>query len=71
MEQHLQYFKKNILEEIHNGIEMKAYDFMYNINREYLGDVAMSYFGSKISYKELFENIEACASSLIALDRKW
>lgn len=67
MEQHLKYFKKNVLEEIHNGIEMKAYDFMYDINRDHLDDISMSYFGSKITYGELFKKIEKCASALTAL----
>lgn len=66
MEKHLQYFRDGILEEIRNGVNSKAYDYMYAINKDHQDDIAISYFGTKISYKEMFDNIERCAKSLYA-----
>lgn len=44
----------------------KAYDFMHEKNKDYPKEIAMEYFGSRISYGELFEKIESFAGSLKA-----
>lgn len=38
--------------------ESTCYDVLYNLNKDHLEDTAIDYFGNKISYKELFRNIE-------------
>jgi len=42
------------------------YQFLYENNKDHLSDIAISYFGLKITYGELFENIDLIAKSLIA-----
>ena len=42
MEKHLQYFKENILEEIREGVYSKAYDYIYQINKNYPDDTAIT-----------------------------
>ncbi|WP_204792011.1 AMP-binding protein [Oscillibacter sp. CU971] len=40
------------------------YDYLYENNKDYRGRTALNYFGRKISYGELFENIEKTARAL-------
>ena len=40
------------------------YDYLYESNKDYRGRTALNYFGRKISYGELFENIEKTARAL-------
>ena len=40
------------------------YDYLYESNKDYRGRTALNYFGRKISYGELFENIEKAARAL-------
>lgn len=61
---HLQYYPPNACEEVHTGIRMKAYDFMYERNRNHMRDTAMAYFGQKISYGEMFRTIDRYAAAL-------
>lgn len=42
------------------------YQFIYDNNCEHMNDNAIRFFGKNITYKELFENIDKCAKSLIA-----
>lgn len=41
-------------------------DFLYICNRGYLNYTALNYFGTKITYQKLFENIDKVASALQA-----
>lgn len=43
--------------------ECSIYDYIWESNRTHLEDVALNYFGKKVTYKNLFENIRkvACA----------
>lgn len=43
--------------------ECTIYEYLVENNKDYLSDVAMNYMGRKISYKELFENIDKAAAS--------
>lgn len=43
---------------------------MYERNREHLDDIALIYFERKITYGQLFQQIESCARSLTALGVK-
>ena len=61
---HLQYYKNNAFEEVHSGIYTKAYDFIYEANKDYPEDISMTYFGQKISYKDLFSKIDSYAKAL-------
>ena len=47
-----------------------AYEYLYNNNKNYLEHDAIIYFDKKISYKELFENIEKAAKGLLELGVK-
>ena len=38
--------------------KMTCYDYLYKCNSEYLNRVALNYFGRKITFDELFNNIE-------------
>jgi long-chain acyl-CoA synthetase len=46
--------------------DMSMYDFLYENNKGNLDYIAINYFGKKVSYRELFENIDAVAKSLEA-----
>jgi long-chain acyl-CoA synthetase len=39
------------------------YEYLYSKNKECLNDIALEYFGRKISYSELFKNIERVAKA--------
>ncbi len=43
-----------------------VYDNIYNSNKEHLKDIALMFFGKKITYKELFAQIDKTAKALIA-----
>ncbi len=43
-----------------------VYDNIYNSNKEHLEDIALMFFGKKITYKELFAQIDKTAKALIA-----
>lgn len=47
--------------------EESLYGFLYKNNREYKNDIALNYFDHKITYGELFQNIEKTAKSFYAL----
>lgn len=40
------------------------YEYLYENNKDYPKDIAINYLGRKISYKELFENIDSTAAAL-------
>ncbi len=42
------------------------YQFVYDNNCKHMNDNAIRFFGKNITYKELFENIDKCAKSLLA-----
>lgn len=45
--------------------QMTVYDYLVTSNKEYLNRTALSYFGRKIKFNELFENIEKTAKALV------
>ena len=47
-----------------------VYETIYNGNKEHLFDIALMYFGKKISYKVLFEQIDKTAKAFTALGVK-
>ena len=61
---HLKFYKEGAFEDVHKGINVKAYDFIYNANKNYLSDISMTYFGKEISYGEMFQKIEEYSRAL-------
>jgi len=47
--------------------ESSLYDYLYECNKEHLGDYALNYFGNKITFKELFELIEKAAKAFLSI----
>mgnify|MGYP002624722372 CR=1 FL=1 len=46
--------------------DCSMYEYLYDCNKDYLGNTALNYFGKKITYKKLFENIDKVAAALQA-----
>lgn len=42
---------------------MKIYDCIYENNKDFLNDIALEYYGRKITYRELFDNVEKLAKA--------
>lgn len=47
--------------------ECTIYEYLWENNKEHLDDIAIEYFGRKISYRKLFENIDRTAAAFAAL----
>ena len=60
----LKYYSKEALNAPLPDCSM--YEYLYNCNKDYLGNTALNYFGKKITYKKLFENIDKVAVALQA-----
>ena len=45
--------------------ENTIYEYLYEKNKDFPSDVAINYLGRKISYKELFENIDKAAAAFL------
>ena len=59
----LKYYTK---EAINGDLpEMTTYEYLYNRNKKNLNKVALNYYGRKIKYGELFDNIDIVSKSLI------
>ena len=43
------------------------YQYLYDSNKDYLTDISIIYFNRKITYKQLFDNIDRVARSLLAI----
>lgn len=50
--------------------EKTLYQYIYDNNKDFLRNTALNYFGKKISYRSLFENIEKAAKSFSAMGIK-
>ena len=50
--------------------ECTIYEYLWENNRDHLDDIALNYFDRKITYGELFENIEKAAKAFSALGVK-
>ena len=60
----LKYYKEK---DINTSMpEMSCYNYLYICNYKYLNRTALSYFGRKISFEEMFANIESTAKALKA-----
>ena len=47
--------------------ECSIYEYLYNNNKEHLNDCALDYYGRKISFSDLFDNIEKTAKAFAAI----
>lgn len=45
--------------------DLSMYEYLYNCNKDYFGNKALNYFGKRITYKKLFENIDKVATALL------
>lgn len=50
--------------------ECTIYAYMYDNNKDYPNDIAINYLGRKITYRQLFENIDKSAAAFQALSVK-
>lgn len=50
--------------------ECTVYELLWEKNKDHLDDIALMYFGKKISYCRLFENINKVANSFMTLGVK-
>lgn len=57
----LKYYNEESL--IFEVPDIKIYDAIYNENKNHLDDFAFEYYGANITYREMFEKIEALAKS--------
>ena len=64
----LKYYTKEV--SYKPSPEMSMYDFLYENNKDNLDYTALNYYGKKVTYRKLFENIDTVASSLKALGIK-
>ena len=64
----LKYYSEEQLNDV--APKISVYENMYQNNKEHLDDVAFEYFGNKITYKTLFENIDKVQQSFVALGVK-
>ena len=60
----LKYYSKEALNAPLPDCSM--YEYLYECNKDYLSNTALNYFGRKITYKKLFENIDKVAAALQA-----
>lgn len=50
--------------------QLTMYKYIYNINRNFPKDIALEFYGRKISYKDFFVMVDHCAESLYSLGIK-
>lgn len=44
---------------------VNAYDYLYEKNKKHLGRIALNYFGRKITFEEMFKNVDITAKALL------
>ncbi len=60
----VRYYSDELLEAIDTSVLQSIYENIFQQNENNMDSVAMIYFGTKISYKELFNNIDRVAAAL-------
>ncbi len=58
------YGKKNMVYEIPN---ISMYEYLYKVHLKYKDNYALEYYGNKITYEEMFKNIDLCANAFRSL----
>ncbi len=61
---HLVNYPQNARKQIYSGIKMRMYDFMYDRISNNQDLIAMEYFGTKITYRAMLEQIKKYAQVL-------
>ena len=56
------FYNKN--ERFVDTPDMSLYEYLYNSNKNRLSNIAINYFGNKMSYDVFFEQIEICSKAL-------
>ena len=64
----LKYYSKEILER--KLPKCTVYQNIFNNNRDHLNDIAIQYYGNRITYGTLFSNVHKCAKALRAVGVK-
>ena len=64
----LKYYSKEAI--IASLPECSIYEYLWKNNKEYPFDIAINYYGRKITYRELFDSIDATAKGFAALGVK-
>jgi len=59
----LKYYDNNDISE--KAPELSIYETLYAYNKDHLDEIAIEYYGRKITYRELFENIDKTAKSFV------
>ena len=64
----LKYYSKDIID---SKLPSKTiYRYIYDNNEKYLDRTALNYYGNKITYRSMFENIEKAAQALLGMGVK-
>lgn len=50
--------------------ECTLFEYIYKNNNSYPNDIAIEYFGNRITYKQLFENVDTCKKAFLKLGVK-
>lgn len=56
------YTEEQILYELPH---MSIYEYLYNSNKNDLNNIALNYFGNKMTYNQLFKKIDLCACAFL------
>lgn len=59
----LQYYSEEAIQSCEP--QCTAYELVYRNNKNYPRDIALNYFGHKITYGELFEKIDMVANGFL------
>ena len=55
-------------EQIHADLpRCKIFEYLWNNNRDHTNDIALNYYGNRITYGELFKSIEAAANAFLQI----
>ena len=61
----LKYYGRDAVKAAFPGCTV--FDMMYEANKTHPGDIAINYFGNRISYGQLFDEIDKAARAYTAL----
>lgn len=64
----LKYYSEEALKD--EMPKCTAYQYIRKVNEKYPDQIALNYYGNKISYRELFDRIEKCANAFYAMGVK-
>ena len=59
----LKQFDQDVLDYVYNDVDRKSIDNIYDLNKDELDKIALTFFGKNITYKEMFEEIDKFAKA--------